>query len=53
MTSVESDAEQSPGTEGVLGPVEPGKMLGPETKRVLRAGENPKCKRGDFSTFFA
>ena len=53
-TSVDSDAEQpkSPGTEGVLGAVEPGKMFGPETKRVLRAGENPTGKRGDFSTFF-
>ena len=54
MTSVESDAEhtKSPRAEGVLGVVEPGKMLGPETKRVLRAGENPTYKRGDVSTFF-
>jgi hypothetical protein len=54
MTSVDSDAEQpkSPKAEEVPGGVEPGKMLGPETKRVLRAGENPSCNRGDVSTFF-
>jgi hypothetical protein len=55
MTSVDSDAEKtkSPGAEGVPGGVEPGKMLGPETKRVVRAGENSSRNRGDVSTFFA
>ena len=53
MTSVDSDAEQpkSPRTEEILGAAEPGEMLGPETKRVLRAGENPTYKRGDVGTF--
>ena len=38
------------GTEGALAAVEPGKMFGPETPRVLRAGENLTGKRGDVST---
>ena len=54
VSFVDSDAEhtKSPRTEGVPGVVEPGNMLGPETTRVLRAGESPTYKRGDVSTFF-
>ena len=44
---------KSRGTVGALAAVEPGKILSPETKRVLRASKIPTCKRGDFSTFFA